>query len=96
MADFFDSSSAIERGTGMTVDEWLAFNGYGEREATIRTLRNLTQLERPEREKMERENNIERLQQLASAGMSLFVDGEVNSADIIYSDNLVDICENDD
>lgn len=79
MANFYDSDSAIERATGMSVDAWLDYLGYGERPATIRTLTNLTTDERVERERVERAANLDRLEQLASAGMPLFVDGEVNA-----------------
>lgn len=82
MATMFQSESAIERATGMTCDEWLDFNGYGERKATTRTLTNLTESERVEREREARVANLDRLEQLASAGMPLFVHGDVNGDEI--------------
>lgn len=65
----------------MTVAEWLAYNGYGERKPTTQTLRNLTALERPEREKAEREANLAKYAERFEQGRDIFTGEPLNNAE---------------
>lgn len=84
MSNFFQSSSAIERATGMTEKRWLRYvtgdnDEMTDRQPTIQTLVNRTTAERHTKAKAERESNLAKYAERFDRGLPIFGEDSPNN-----------------